>query len=83
MSKKKRLSVTPVITGIHAQQKRSVLALHYQPKDVLANVRELKDMSEGDIKALFEDVETIISWALSKFHVVKPENEKAPSEDGA
>lgn len=76
---KKKLTVTPVITGIHPQKKR-VFALHYHPDSIVKNVENLKEMSENEeMKNLFEDIETLVKWALPRLQLLAPPKEKASS----
>lgn len=88
MSKKlPQPKVIPVITGIHKQGERKIIALHHHPKAITqaldALVEEAKD--NPPLKGLFEDIRVLTHWALARLPMVEPPKEKpsTPEESEA
>lgn len=56
---------------------KKLLALHYHPDAIKANIKELKEMAdEQPIKDLFEDIGVLVEWALQRLPLVAPPKEK-------
>lgn len=65
-------TITPVITGIRPAQ-RPVFRLHYHPDTIRKNIALLKDQCEEEqAQFLFEDIQTLVDFALSKLNIKKP-----------
>lgn len=84
MSKKSpQPKVIPVITGIHKQGERKVIALHHHPKAITqaldALVEEAKD--NPPLKGLFEDIRVLTHWALARLPMVEPPKEKPSTSE--
>nr|DAT75913.1 MAG TPA: hypothetical protein [Caudoviricetes sp.] len=84
MSKKSpKPKVIPVITGIHKQGERKVIALHHHPKAITqaldALVEEAKD--NPPLKGLFEDIRVLTHWALARLPMVEPPKEKPSTSE--
>ena len=79
MARKKK-TVTPVIMGIHPQEekKKKLLALHFHPDAIRENVKGLVEMSaeQPELSPLFEDIQTLVNWALDRLPLVAPPKEK-------
>lgn len=78
MSRRKaKPTVTPIITGVHApKREKRLLALHYHPDAIKANIKELKEMAdEQPIKDLFEDIGVLVEWALQRLPLAAPPKE--------
>ena len=71
---KKKKTVTPVIMGVHPQGEKKCLALHFHPDAIRENVKELVEMSaeQKELQPLFEDIQTLVDFALSKLNINKP-----------
>lgn len=84
MAKKtKQTTVIPVITGIHKQGEKKIIALHHHPKAITNALDELvKEAGDNIIlKHLFEDIRVLTHWALARLPMVAPpkEEKKEPS----
>ena len=77
MARKKK-TVTPVIMGIHPQGKKKLLALHFHPDAIRENVKGLVEMSaeQKELQPLFEDISTLVNWALDRLPMAAPPQEK-------
>ena len=76
---KKKKTVTPVITGIHpTERKKKLLPLHYHPDAIRENVKGLVEMSaeQKELQPLFEDISTLVNWALDRLPMAAPPQEK-------
>lgn len=77
--------VIPVITGIHKQGERRIIALHHHPKAITqaldALVEEAKD--NLPLKDLFEDIRVLTHWALARLPMVAPPKEKPSTSEQA
>ena len=85
---KKKKTATPVIMGIHPQgeKKKKLLPLHFHPDAIRENVKDMVEMSaeQPGLRALFEDIEVIVNWALDRLTLVPPPKEKevqSPEEE--
>lgn len=81
--KKGKPTITPIITGIHPpmQKEKKILRLHKHPDQIKASIKDLIEMSEEeDIKHLFEDISTLVGWALERLPLAPPKK-KDESED--
>lgn len=83
--KKQKPQVIPVITGIHKQGERKIIALHHHPKAITQALDSLVEEAKGDIvlKDLFEDIRVLTHWALARLPMVAPpkEEEKPSTSD--
>ena len=75
--------VIPVITGIHRQGERKIIALHHHPKAITQALDSLVEEAKDDVilKTLFEDIRVLTHWALARLPMVEPPKEK-PSTSG-
>ena len=76
---KKKKTVTPVITGIHpTERKKKLLPLHYHPDAIRENCKNLITMAEKEesLRLLFEDISTLVNWALDRLPMAAPPQEK-------
>lgn len=79
MARKKK-TVTPVIMGIHPQgeKKMKLLPLHFHPDAIRENIKGMVEMSaeQPELRALFEDIEVLVNWALDRLSFVALPKEK-------
>ena len=70
--------VIPVITGIHKQGEKKIIALHHHPKAITNALDELVKEAGNDpmLKDLFEDIRVLTHWALARLPMVEPPKEK-------
>lgn len=70
--------VIPVITGIHKQGERKIIALHHHPKAITLALDNLVEETKNDVilKSLFEDIRVLTHWALARLPMVEPPKEK-------
>ena len=70
--------VIPVITGIHRQGERKIIALHHHPKAITQALDSLVEEAKDDVilKTLFEDIRVLTHWALARLPMVEPPKEK-------
>ena len=79
MSKKSsQPKVIPVITGIHRQGERKIIALHHHPKAITQALDSLVEEAKDNVilKTLFEDIRVLTHWALARLPMVEPPKEK-------
>ena len=83
MSKKQpQPKVIPVITGIHKQGEKKIIALHH-PKAITNALDELVKEAGNDpmLKGLFEDIRVLTHWALARLPMVEPPKEKPSTSE--
>ena len=70
--------VIPVITGIHKQGEKKIIALHHHPKAITNALDELVKEAGNDpiLQGLFEDIRVLTHWALARLPMVEPPKEK-------
>ena len=70
--------VIPVITGIHKQGEKKIIALHHHPKAITNALDELVKEAGNDpiLQGLFEDNRVLTHWALARLPMVEPPKEK-------
>ena len=86
MSKKApKPKVIPVITGIHKQGERKIIALHHHPKAITQALDSLVEEAKDDVvlKGLFEDIRVLTHWALARLPLVEPPKEKPSTSEQA
>jgi len=86
MSKKApKPKVIPVITGIHKQGERKIIALHHHPKAITQALDSLVEEAKTDVtlKGLFEDIRVLTHWALARLPLVEPPKEKPSTSEQA
>ena len=76
-------TVIPVITGIHKQGEKKIIALHHHPKAITNALDELVKEAENDLmlKGLFEDIRVLTHWALARLPMVEPPKEKPSTSE--
>ena len=69
--------VIPVITGIHKQGEKRIIALHHHPKAITQALDSLVEEAKDDVvlKDLFEDIRVLTHWALARLPMVEPPKE--------
>ena len=70
--------VIPVITGIHKQGEKKIIALHNHPKAITNALDELVKEAGNDhiLKGLFEDIRVLTHRSLARLPMVEPPKEK-------
>lgn len=84
MSKKSpKPKVIPVITGIHKQGERKIIALHHHPKAITQALDSLVEEAKDNIvlKDLFEDIRVLTHWALARLPMVEPPKKKPSTSE--
>lgn len=84
MSKRQpKPKVIPVITGIHKQGERKIIALHHHPKTITQALDSLVEEAKDDVilKGLFEDIRVLTHWALARLPMVEPPKEKPSTSE--
>lgn len=77
--------VIPVITGIHRQGERKIIALHHHPKAIAQALDSLVEEAKDDVilKTLFEDIRVLTHWSLARLPMVEPPKEKPSTPEQA
>ena len=86
MSKRQpKPKVIPVITGIHRQGEKKIIALHHHPKAITQALDGLVEEAKDDVilKGLFEDIRVLTHWALARLPMVEPPKEKPSTSEQA
>lgn len=75
--------VIPVITGIHKQGEKKIIALHHHPKAITQALDSLVEEAKDDVvlKTLFEDIRVLTHWALARLPMVEPPKEKPSTSE--
>jgi hypothetical protein len=75
--------VIPVITGIHKQGEKKIIALHHHPKAITNALDELVKEAGNDpmLKGLFEDIRVLTHSALARLPMVEPPKEKPSTSE--
>ena len=87
MGKKKQKTVTPVIMGVHPT-KESVTILHFPPQVASINLHNiLEDYKKENVPEqllfLFEDITTIVDWAIPRMRMVAPKDLKKDENEAS
>lgn len=80
MPKKIKPSPFPVYNP-NARPKKQ-LPLHYHPNAIKKNIDSLIEVAEDEsLKFLFEDIKTLVGWALDKLPIAIPKGEEKAYKD--
>lgn len=60
-----------------AKKEKKIIKLHCHPDAIKASIKELKEMTDEEgLRFLFEDISTLVEWALKRLPIVPPPTEK-------